>query len=242
MTATNPAIEVAGLPKSFGDDTVLDGVDLTVPEGTVYALLGPNGAGRTTIVNILSTLLTPGDGEIRVAGFDARREPAGVRAAIGVTGQSRTMTVYSEGDLSDATLAVTGPDGPVVLSARTGTRAYEREGVASARAPFRRSRYDRATGKFARRKLSEGQRRPTAPTPPSGAWRTRQRQPQDLAHPPQDPLQPRPRRPSRRRRPDPDHQRRSHVAQEVGNPSLTGSPGRGTSAPGGFNRSRQHLD
>ena len=66
---------------------MLDGVDLTVPEGTVYALLGPNGAGKTTIVNILSTLLTPGDGEIRVAGFDVRREPAGVRAAIGVTGQ-----------------------------------------------------------------------------------------------------------------------------------------------------------
>ena len=56
---------------------MLDGVDLTVPEGTVYALLGPNGAGKTTIVNILSTLLTPDDGEIRVAGFDVRREPAG---------------------------------------------------------------------------------------------------------------------------------------------------------------------
>ncbi len=87
MTATNPAIEVAGLTKSYGDHTVLNGVDLTVPEGTVYALLGPNGAGKTTIVNILSTLLTPGDGEIRVAGFDVRRQPAGVRATIGVTGQ-----------------------------------------------------------------------------------------------------------------------------------------------------------
>src|SRR3954451_25278963 len=87
MTATQPAIEVAGLTKSYGDNTVLDGVNLTVPEGTVYALLGPNGAGKTTIVNILSTLLTPGDGEIRVAGYDVRREPAGVRAAIGVTGQ-----------------------------------------------------------------------------------------------------------------------------------------------------------
>jgi ABC-2 type transport system ATP-binding protein len=87
MTATHAAIEVAGLTKSYGDHTVLDGVDLSVPEGTVYALLGPNGAGKTTIVNILSTLLTPGDGEIRVAGFDVRREPAGIRAAIGVTGQ-----------------------------------------------------------------------------------------------------------------------------------------------------------
>src|SRR4051794_15819920 len=87
MTATQPAIEVAGLTKSYGDDTVLNGVDLTVPEGTVYALLGPNGAGKTTIVNILATLLTPDDGEIRVAGFDVRREPAGVRKSIGLTGQ-----------------------------------------------------------------------------------------------------------------------------------------------------------
>ncbi len=87
MTATRPAIEVAGLTKAYGDHTVLDGVDLNVPEGTVYALLGPNGAGKTTIVNILSTLLTPDEGEIRVAGFDVRREHAGVRAAIGVTGQ-----------------------------------------------------------------------------------------------------------------------------------------------------------
>src|SRR3954452_801665 len=85
MTATTTAIQVAGLTKSFGDHTVLTGVDLTVPEGTVYALLGPNGAGKTTIVNILSTLLAPGDGEIRVAGFDVRREAAGVRRAIGVT-------------------------------------------------------------------------------------------------------------------------------------------------------------
>src|SRR5690242_14199046 len=87
MTTTKPAIEVSGLTKSFGDHTVLDGVDLTVPQGSVYALLGPNGAGKTTTVNILSTLLTPGDGDLRVAGFDVRREPAGVRAAIGVTGQ-----------------------------------------------------------------------------------------------------------------------------------------------------------
>ncbi len=87
MTTSHPAIEVAGLTKAFGENTVLDGVDLTVPQGTVYALLGPNGAGKTTIVNILSTLLTPGEGEVRVAGFDVRREPAGVRATIGVTGQ-----------------------------------------------------------------------------------------------------------------------------------------------------------
>jgi ABC-2 type transport system ATP-binding protein len=87
MNPDKPAIDVKGLTKSYGDHPVLTGVDLTVPEGTVYALLGPNGAGKTTIVNILSTLLTPDGGELRVAGFDVRRESAGVRAAIGVTGQ-----------------------------------------------------------------------------------------------------------------------------------------------------------
>src|SRR3954447_4138293 len=87
MSATDPAIETTGLTKCYGEQTVLNGVDLTVPEGTVYALLGPNGAGKTTIVNILSTLLSPGAGEIRVAGFDVRREPARVRSVIGVTGQ-----------------------------------------------------------------------------------------------------------------------------------------------------------
>ncbi|MFY0405882.1 ABC transporter ATP-binding protein [Solicola sp. PLA-1-18] len=87
MTTTTPAIEVHGLTKSYGDHVVLAGVDLTVPEGSVYALLGPNGAGKTTVVTILSTLLGPDDGALRVAGFDVRSEPAGVRAAIGVTGQ-----------------------------------------------------------------------------------------------------------------------------------------------------------
>jgi len=65
MTVTKAAIEVSGLTKSYGGNAVLDGVDLTVPEGSVYALLGPNGAGKTTIVNILSTLLAPDDGTIR---------------------------------------------------------------------------------------------------------------------------------------------------------------------------------
>jgi ABC-2 type transport system ATP-binding protein len=87
MTTRNLAIEVAGLRKSYGDHHVLDGIDLAVPEGTVYALLGPNGAGKTTAVNILSTLLGPDDGELRVAGHDVRRESDLVRSSIGVTGQ-----------------------------------------------------------------------------------------------------------------------------------------------------------
>ncbi|MEU0204471.1 MULTISPECIES: ATP-binding cassette domain-containing protein, partial [unclassified Streptomyces] len=65
---TNPGIAANGLRKSYGGKTVLDGIDLAVPEGTVFALLGPNGAGKTTAVKILSTLITPDAGQARVAG------------------------------------------------------------------------------------------------------------------------------------------------------------------------------
>jgi len=81
------AIEVAGLRKSFGDKVVLDGIDLRVAQGTVFALLGPNGAGKTTMVQILSTLIGADGGELRVAGHDPARDPDAVRSAIGVTGQ-----------------------------------------------------------------------------------------------------------------------------------------------------------
>ena len=66
---------------------MLDGIDLDVAEGMIFALLGPNGAGKTTIVQILSTLIGADAGEIRVAGNDPARDPDAVRAAIGVTGQ-----------------------------------------------------------------------------------------------------------------------------------------------------------
>jgi len=81
------AIETRAVIKRFGDVVALDGVDLTVPAGTVFGLLGPNGAGKTTLVRILATLLEPDQGEIRVAGHDVAREADAVRAAIGVTGQ-----------------------------------------------------------------------------------------------------------------------------------------------------------
>ncbi|MEU7997143.1 ATP-binding cassette domain-containing protein [Micromonospora sp. NPDC049060] len=81
------AITVTSLRKSFGDHVVLDGIDLTVAAGTIFALLGPNGAGKTTTVQILSTLIGADSGEARVAGHDVAREPDAVRAAIGVTGQ-----------------------------------------------------------------------------------------------------------------------------------------------------------
>ena len=81
------AIHVRGLRKSYGSQVVLDGIDLDVPEGTVFALLGPNGAGKTTAVHILSTLIPADAGEVRVGGFDVAREPDAVRGLIGLTGQ-----------------------------------------------------------------------------------------------------------------------------------------------------------
>ncbi|NUP67160.1 MAG: ATP-binding cassette domain-containing protein [Nonomuraea sp.] len=81
------AIAATGLRKSYKDKVVLDGVDLRVRAGTIYALLGPNGAGKTTTVNVLTTLLTPDAGKVLVAGHDVATETRAVRAAIGVTGQ-----------------------------------------------------------------------------------------------------------------------------------------------------------
>ncbi len=82
-----PAIAAAGIRKSYGNTLVLDGIDLTVPAGTIFALLGPNGAGKTTTVHILSTLIRADVGDIRIAGYDLRADPDAVRDAIGVTGQ-----------------------------------------------------------------------------------------------------------------------------------------------------------
>ncbi|WP_406086205.1 ATP-binding cassette domain-containing protein [Kitasatospora purpeofusca] len=81
------AVTAVGLRKSYGDRTVLDGIDLRIPAGSVFALLGPNGAGKTTTVKILSTLVTADGGHAQVAGHDLVDSPDGVRAAIGVTGQ-----------------------------------------------------------------------------------------------------------------------------------------------------------
>jgi ABC-2 type transport system ATP-binding protein len=86
-TRSRPAIRATGLRKSFGDKAVLDGIDLEVAEGTIFALLGPNGAGKTTTVHILSTLIGADGGQVSVAGHDLARDPDAVRAAIGVTGQ-----------------------------------------------------------------------------------------------------------------------------------------------------------
>ncbi|WCD91424.1 Daunorubicin/doxorubicin resistance ATP-binding protein DrrA (plasmid) [Streptomyces xanthophaeus] len=84
---TDVAIAATSLRKSYGDKLVLDGIDLHIPAGTVFALLGPNGAGKTTTVQILSTLISADGGQAQVAGHDLASDPQRVRAAIGVTGQ-----------------------------------------------------------------------------------------------------------------------------------------------------------
>src|SRR5690348_4199754 len=85
--STQHAIQTVALEHSYGDATILNGLDLTVPPGSVYALLGPNGAGKTTTVRILATLLRPTGGQAYVGGHDVVREPESVRRLIGVTGQ-----------------------------------------------------------------------------------------------------------------------------------------------------------
>jgi len=108
-------IETRGLSKTFGDHVVLDGIDLDIPEGTIFALLGPNGAGKTTTVQILSTYIGADGGEARVAGHDVARDPDAVRAAIGVTGQFSAVDKLLTGEENLNLMAelhhLSGPEG-----------------------------------------------------------------------------------------------------------------------------------
>jgi len=93
-----PAITATGLKKAYDDKTVLDGIDISVDRGTVFALLGPNGAGKTTIVEILSTLVPADGGNIRIAGYNPSDDPDAVRSRIGVTGQFSAVDDYLSGE------------------------------------------------------------------------------------------------------------------------------------------------
>src|ERR1700674_265208 len=109
------AVSVSGLCKTYGEKVVLDGVDLTIGEGEVFALLGPNGAGKTTIVRILSTLIPADAGTATVMGHDLRGDAGAVRGGIGVTGQ-----VSAVDDL------LTGGQNPGLMGRLLHMRATER--------------------------------------------------------------------------------------------------------------------
>jgi ABC-2 type transport system ATP-binding protein len=107
-----PAIEVRGLRKAFGRHTVLDGLDLTVERGEVFALLGPNGAGKTTTINILTTLVQPDGGTASVMGLDVARRPGLVKQRISLTGQAAAVDD-----------ALTGSENVVMLARLSGLSA-----------------------------------------------------------------------------------------------------------------------
>jgi oleandomycin transport system ATP-binding protein len=112
MTAnTASAIVARGLTKRFGATTAVDGVDLTIPEGTVFGLLGPNGAGKTTIVSMLATLIVPDEGRASVLGYDITAQAHQVRQLIGLTGQYASV---------DETL--TAAENLVLLARLTGAK------------------------------------------------------------------------------------------------------------------------
>ncbi|MFE4520419.1 ATP-binding cassette domain-containing protein [Kitasatospora sp. NPDC056783] len=96
-TTSANAVEVRGIIKHFGDTKALDGVDLTVREGTVLGVLGPNGAGKTTLVRILSTLIKPDGGTAYVGGYDVLRQPKQLRRVIGLTGQYASVDALLSG-------------------------------------------------------------------------------------------------------------------------------------------------
>ena len=84
---TLQAIDVEGSVKNFGSNQAIADINMTVPQGSIHAVLGPNGSGKTTAVRILTTLLKPTAGKIRVLGYDVVSQPAAVRACVSLTGQ-----------------------------------------------------------------------------------------------------------------------------------------------------------
>jgi ABC-2 type transport system ATP-binding protein len=92
-----PAIEAEDLVKRYGETTALAGLNLTIPQGTIYGLLGPNGAGKTTAVRVFATLLRPDGGQARVLGHDVTSQAGQVRELIGLTGQYAALDEYLTG-------------------------------------------------------------------------------------------------------------------------------------------------
>ncbi len=85
------AIRTRGLAKRFGDLRAVDGIDLDVPRGMIFAILGPNGAGKTTLMRMLATLARPDEGTASILGHDLVNSPQAVRAEISMTGQFASL-------------------------------------------------------------------------------------------------------------------------------------------------------
>jgi daunorubicin resistance ABC transporter ATP-binding subunit len=135
------AIDVRGLAKRFGGNAVLDGLELAVPEATVFALLGPNGSGKTTTINILTTLVRPDAGTALVAGRDVVGDPDGVRARISLTGQQAAVDEQ-----------LTGRENLVMLSRLSGLTSA----AAKARADELLERFDLVPAASRRAKTYSG--------------------------------------------------------------------------------------
>lgn len=125
----NLAIDARGIAKRFRSVEVLDGLDLAVDAGSVFALLGPNGAGKTTTINILTTLVRPDAGTATIAGVDLLADPDGVRSRISLTGQSAAVDEV-----------LTGRENVVMLARLSGLGSRS----ASARADELLERFDLA--------------------------------------------------------------------------------------------------
>ena len=93
MTASSqqPVVQLSEVSKSFGEVKAVDGIDLDVPRGTIFAILGPNGAGKTTLMRLLATLTRPDEGSASVMGHDLLSEPQAVRGSIAMTGQFASL-------------------------------------------------------------------------------------------------------------------------------------------------------
>src|SRR6185295_5857644 len=91
MNAAVSAVQARGLVKCFGELRAVDGIDLKVPRGMIFAILGPNGAGKTTLMRMLATLARPDGGAASVMGHDLVAAPQKVRSEIAMTGQFASL-------------------------------------------------------------------------------------------------------------------------------------------------------